>query len=78
MFVFDEIYFNDIHVLNRIKSFIDNNKDKIIIATGDSEHLKPVNEITNQDLDYDEDLDSVMSQLFKNGIFLKLNKRFQK
>ena len=77
VFVFDEIYCNDIHVLNRIKMFIDNNKDKIIIATGDSEQLKPVNEITNQDIDYDEYMDSIMSQLFKNEIILKINKRFK-
>jgi hypothetical protein len=77
VFVFDEIYCNDIQVLNRIKRFIDNNKDKIIIATGDSEQLKPVNDITNQDIDYDDYMDSVMSQLFKNDIFLKINKRFK-
>ena len=77
VFVFDEIYCNDIHILNRIKKFIDNNKDKIIIATGDSEQLKPVTEITNQDIDYDEYMDSIMSQLFKNEIILKINKRFK-
>jgi hypothetical protein len=77
VFVFDEIYCNDMHVLTRIKKFIDNNKDKIIIATGDSEQLKPVNDITNQDIDYDEYMDSVMSQLFKHEIFLKINKRFK-
>jgi hypothetical protein len=54
VFVFDEIYCNDIQILNRIKRFIDNNKDKIIIATGDSEQLKPVNDITNQDIYYDD------------------------
>ena len=74
VFVFDQIYCNNIHILNRIKHFIDTNKDEIIIATGDSEHLKPVNEITNQDIDYDEYMDSVMSQLFNHEIFLKINK----
>ena len=77
VFVFDEIYCNDIHVLNRIKKFIDTNTDKIIIATGDSEQLKPVNEMTNQDIDYDTYMDSIMSQLFKNEIILKINKRFK-
>ena len=33
-----------------------------------------MNEITNQDIDYDEFMDSVMSQLFKHEIFLKLTK----
>jgi hypothetical protein len=68
VFVVDEIYCNDMHVLKRIKKLIDNNKDKIIIATGDSEQLKPVNDITNQDIDYDEYMDSIMSQLFKHEL----------
>ena len=71
VFVVNEIRFNDMHVLNRIKECIDNAKDKLLIATGDSEQLKPVNEITNQDIDYDEYMDSVMSQLFKNDIVLQ-------
>ena len=66
----DEICCIDMPVLNRIKLFIDTNKDIISIATGDSEQLKPVNEITNQDIDYDNYMDDVMSQLFKNDIFL--------
>jgi ATP-dependent exoDNAse (exonuclease V) alpha subunit len=68
VFVFDEIYCNDIQILNRIKRFVDNIKHKIIIATGDSEQLKPVNDITNQDIDYEDYMDSVMSQLFNNEI----------
>jgi superfamily II DNA or RNA helicase len=71
VFVFDEICCNAIHVLNRIKRFIDNNKNKIIIATGDSEQLKPVKDITHQDIDYDDYMYSVMSQLCKHEIFLK-------
>ena len=49
---------------------VDNHKDKTIIATGDSGQLKPVSEITHQDIDYDEYMDSVMSQLFKHKICL--------
>ena len=45
-------------------------KNQIIIATGDSEQIKPVSELTNQDIGYDESMDSVMSQLFKHEIFL--------
>ena len=59
--IFDEAHCNDIHVLIIIKQFIDNTKYKVSIATGDSEHLKPVSEITQQDLDYDGYMDSVMS-----------------
>ena len=36
------------HILNRIKDIIDNAKYKTSIATVDSEHLTPANEITNQ------------------------------
>ena len=77
VFVVDEIYCNGIHISNRIKQLIDNTKDKTSIATGDSEQLKPVNEITNQDRDYDEYMDSVMSQLFNHEIILKFNKRIK-
>ena len=35
MIVFDEIYFNDTYKLYRIKEFIKNNPDKIIIGAGD-------------------------------------------
>ena len=59
------------HILNRIKDSIDNAKYKTSIATGDSEHLKPANEITNQDTENDEYMDSVMSQLFNHEMFLK-------
>jgi hypothetical protein len=60
--LFDEIYFNDIQVLNRIKNSIDNTTNTIIIATGDSEQVKPVNEHTNQAIYYGTSMDSVMSQ----------------
>ena len=46
--VFDEIYFVDICKLSKIKNFVDNNKDKIIIATGDTSQLEPINEYSNQ------------------------------
>ncbi len=39
--------------------------------------MKPANEITNQDVDYDEYMDSVMSQLFNHEIIWKLNKIFK-
>ena len=45
--VFDEIYFNGLRVLNRIREFVENNKDRIIVATGDGKQLKPVSELTS-------------------------------
>jgi hypothetical protein len=79
LWVFDDIDFNDIQVLNRIKIFLDNNLTKLSISTVDSEQLKPVAEITNQTMDYDEYLhmDSVMYQLFKHEVFLEINKIFK-
>ena len=74
VFIDDEIYCNDIHALNRIKKSIDNTKDKLVISTGDSEQLKPVTEITTQDIDYDEYMDSVMRQLFNHEILLNKTK----
>ena len=78
VFVVDEIYVNDMPILNRIKVFIDTTEDKIIIATGDCEHLKPANEITSQGLDYDKYMDSVMSQLFKHEICVTHTQHFFK
>ena len=46
--VFGEMYFVDIYKLSKIKNFVDNNKDKIIIATGDTSQLEPINEYSNQ------------------------------
>jgi hypothetical protein len=79
LWVFDDIDFNDIQVLNRIKIFLDNNLTKLSISTVNSEQLKPVAEITNQTMDYDEYLhmDSVMYQLFKHEVFLEINKIFK-
>jgi hypothetical protein len=58
--------------LNRIKRFLDNNLTQLSIATVDSEKLKPVAEITNQTMDYDEyiHMDSVMYEVFKHEIFV--------
>ena len=46
--VFDEIYFVDICKLSKIKHFVDNNKDEILIATGDTSQLEPINDYSNQ------------------------------
>jgi hypothetical protein len=41
------------------------------VATGDSEQLKPVSQITNHNIDYDAYIDSVMSQVFNHEIRYK-------
>ena len=46
--VFDEIFFNDILFLTKIKKCVTEHPDKIIIATGDTNELPPVEEVANQ------------------------------
>ena len=72
--VFDEIYFNSIPVLARIKTFVEKNPDKIIVATGDEHQLQGVVEITNTQ-DYRTYLDSCIKQIFKHYIYLEECKR---
>jgi ATP-dependent exoDNAse (exonuclease V) alpha subunit len=45
--VFDEICLVDLTFLSRIRNFCNNNADKIIVATGDTKQLKPINAISN-------------------------------
>ena len=72
--VFDEIYFNSIPVLARIKTFVEKNPDKIIVATGDEHQLQGVVDITNTQ-DYRTYLDSCIKQIFKHYIYLEECKR---
>ena len=72
--VFDEIYFNSIPILVRIKELVDNNKDKIIIATGDTNQLPSVSEVSNTK-DYQTYVDDCINQIFKYYIELKICKR---
>ena len=46
--VFDEIHVVDISKRSKIKHFVDDNKDKVIIATGDTSQLEPINDYSNQ------------------------------
>ena len=69
--VFGEIYFNSIPVLARIKSFVEKNSDKIIVATGDEHQLQGVVDITSTQ-DYHTYLDSCIKQKFKDYIYLEI------
>lgn len=69
--VFDEIYFSSLNTYWRIKQFVEQNKDsKIIIATGDTKQLKPVQEITNIQ-DYETYADHIINNIFQHNILLK-------
>jgi hypothetical protein len=70
--VFDEIYFNaSVYELSRVNKFCDENEDKIIIATGDTDQLK-----INDDED-DLYTDECLNIIFNNQIFLTQNKRLK-
>ena len=74
--VFDEIYFNDTYKLYRIKEFIKNNPDKIIIGAGDVCQLEPVADTTNTK-DHEEYMNDCIDQMFKYNIWLKICKRLK-
>ena len=75
MIVFDEIYFSNLNTYWRIKQFVEQNKhNKIIIATGDTKQLKPVQEITNTQ-DYELYTDNIIDNIIEYNILLKECKR---
>ena len=74
--VFDEIYFSDLQKLARIKKQCDEHHDKIIIATGDTSQLEPINSLSNQ-FTYDYYSDHCINQIFKYEIYLEENKRLK-
>ena len=65
--VFDEIYFSDLQKLARIKKYCDERPDKIIIVTGDTSQLEPINSLSNQ-LTFDYYSDHCINQIFKYEI----------
>ena len=73
--VFDEVYFSNLNIYWRIKQFVEQNKhNKIIIATGDTKQLKPVQEITNT-RDYELYTVNIIDNIFEYNILLKECKR---
>ena len=74
--VFDEIYFANVYLLARIKNYIDNNLDKIILATGDTCQLETIDPISDQK-DYDKYFNYCINTMFPNEINLTENKRLR-
>ena len=68
--------FNSVKVLTRVLHYVNKNKDKIIIATGDTLQLPPVEASTNQ-FDYKHYLNFCADQIFPNQIFLEDIKRIK-
>ena len=72
--VFDEIYMSNPYVLNKVRLFIKNNPDKIVIATGDVKQLQGVEAMTNCQ-DPAKYMDNCLDTIFKYNIFLTVCKR---
>ena len=72
--IFDELYFTSIDMLRRIKFYVDNNPDKIILGTGDKDQLEPVEQASNikDPITY---IQNCIYTIFPNYILLKEIKR---
>ena len=75
--VFDEIFLMDTRKLARIKKYMEANPDKIILATGDTRQLEPVDPMTNNHADTEAYTNSCVDLLFRDQLFLCKNKRLK-
>ena len=73
---FDEILFSDVSNLRKIKNYVDNNKDKIIVATGDTDQLPPIKTYSNTK-EHKPYANECVNLIFPNAIFLYINKRLK-
>ena len=74
--VFDEIYFANTHMLAKIKRYSESNPQKIILATGDTNQLETIDQVSDQ-IDYDTYVDHCIDTIFPNSITLHENQRFK-
>jgi hypothetical protein len=74
--VFDEIYFSSLRMLAKIRRFCSDNPDKIVVATGDTSQLPPVEQYTNTK-EYAVYADECINIIFPNEIYLNENKRLK-
>ena len=72
--VFDEVYMSSMYMLNKIRLFVKNNPDKIIIATGDTKQLPPIEDMTNCQ-NKEAYSNHCLDVIFKHHIFLEISKR---
>ena len=76
--VFDEVLLNNMYFLSLIKTFVNENYDKIkIIANGDVDQLKPINQTLNNIQDEIKYRMGCIKQIFPNIITLKEIKRLK-
>ena len=62
--VFDEICFADMYKLRKIRNYVNNNPDKIILATGDTNQLESIDPISDQKY-YDDYFNYCISSFFQ-------------
>ena len=74
--IFDEIYFYNVSNLTKVLNFMKNNKDKIILATGDVDQLESIDIVSNVQ-QYEEYINHCINCIFPYEIFLKENKRLK-
>ena len=72
--VFDEVYFSCIKKLAQIKQYCEAYPDKIVISTGDTNQLEPIEKLSNL-IDYDEYADHCVNSIFNYEVYLTIPKR---
>ena len=75
--VFDEIFLMDTRKLARIKRYIEGNPEKIVLATGDTKQLEPVEPATNTHEDLEAYSNSCVDLIFPDQLRLRENKRLR-
>jgi hypothetical protein len=66
--IFDEIYFYNVSNLMKVYNFIQNNNNKIILATGDIDQLESI-EIVSNVQDDEQYIDNCINYVFSNEMF---------
>ena len=72
--VSNEIYMNELRVLNCMRGFVNNNPNKIIIGAGDVKQLPPVGDHLTNTRNADEYTDECKDQTLNYGILLQVCK----
>ena len=73
---FDEILFSDVSNLRRIKHYVDNNTNIILIATGDTDQLPPIKTYSNTK-EHKPYANECVNLIFPFEIYLHINKRLK-
>ncbi len=74
--VFDEIYIANIVMLAKPKRYSENNTDKTILATGDTNQLETIDVVSNQ-IDYETYTDHCINTISPNGFTLHKKQTFE-